>query len=211
VQAVAAAVPVAKAPAAAPAAKAPAPAAPTEKRRAVAPAVRAPRRDLLAEVRAAIQARPRKERVMFGWAAAAIAVIAVVTAAVVLVPRGAAPTGIVTIDAVPWATIIRIEGEDGTVQPLPSPASTPFALTLPAGTYKITLAGPPPELESRVVTAQVQEGGTVTLSPERFRAMTPDEYFESYLTVAAPAASGVPLSTETAPDVAGAAPEGVTP
>jgi tRNA A-37 threonylcarbamoyl transferase component Bud32 len=198
--------------AAAPAAKAPAPAAPAGKRRAVAPAVRAPRRDLLAELRAAIQARPKKERVVFGWAAAAIAVIAVVTAAVVLMPAGAAPpTGVVTIDAVPWATITRIEGEDGTVQPLPSPASTPFALTLPAGTYTITLAGPPPELESRVVTAQVQAGGTAAISTERFRAMTPDEYFESYLTVAGPAASGGPLTTETASGPAGAALQGVTP
>jgi hypothetical protein len=203
--------------AAVPLAKAPAPVPATEKRRAIAPPVRTPRKDLLAGLRAAIQARPRKERVMLGWGAAAIAVIAVVAAAVVLIPPAATLTGVVTIDAVPWATITRIEAEDGRIQPLPSMASTPLALTLPVGTYRITLAGPPPDLESRVVTAQVQAGGTATLSTERFRAMTPDEYFEAYLTAAAP-------STETAtgaagaltPPVAGAspaapAPQGVTP
>jgi tetratricopeptide (TPR) repeat protein len=198
----AAAVPVAKAPGAAPA---------TEKRRAIAPAVRAPRKDLFAGLRAAIQARPRKERVMLGWAAAAVAVIAVVTAVVVMMPA-AAPTGVVTIDAVPWATIARIEAEDGTVQPLPSQASTPLALALPAGTYKITLAGPPPDLESRVVTAQVQAGGSAALSTERFRAMTPDEYFQPYLTAAAPATEDAPGAAGVpAPPVAAPAAQGVTP
>jgi len=132
---------------------------------------------------------------MAGWAAAAIAVIAVVTAAVLLMPPVAAPTGVVAIDAIPWATVARIEAADGTAQPLPNPASTPLAVTLPVGTYKITLAGPPPELESRVMTAQVQAGGTATLSTERFRALTPDEYFERYLTAATPSpesASGAP-------------------
>ena len=199
-------------------------AAAAAKARAVAPALRVPRGDLLAAIRAALQARPRKELVIIGWAAAAIAVIALVTAAVLMMPPAAVPTGIVTIDAVPWATIARIEAEDGTAQPLPSPASTPLALTLPVGTYRITLAGPPPDLESRVVTAQVQEGGTATLSTERFRAMTPDEYFELYLTAAAPAASDPPLPAETAPGAVSAqappatggspaalAPQGVTP
>jgi tetratricopeptide (TPR) repeat protein len=204
VQAVAAAaVAVGNAPAAASVTKAPT--APEVTRRAVAPAARAPRRDFLAELRAAIHARPKKQQMMFGWAAAATVVVGAVIVAVIVIPPAAAPTGIVTIDAVPWATVARIEAEDGTLQPLPTLASTPFALTLPAGTYKITLAGPPPEFESRVMTAQVHPGGTATLSTERFRAMTLDEYFEPYLT-AARAPTETAAGAVTAPPVAGGSP-----
>jgi hypothetical protein len=83
--------------------------------------------------------------------------------------------------------VTKIEAADGTAQQIPPDASTPLWLTLPAGTYKITLAGPPPDLESRIVTVQVEANGTATLNAERFRTMTPEEYFEQYLSSSASA------------------------
>jgi hypothetical protein len=178
----------------------------------------------VASMRTAVQARPKKERLIAAWAAGALALVAVIALTVLLVPR-TIPTGIVIVDAVPWATITRIVSEDGTEQSVPALASTPVSLTLPAGTYNITLAGPPPDSESRIVTVAVAADGTATLSPERFRTMTPDEYFERYLTTtqavdAVPPADGEappadppvaapPAGTAAAPDVA--SPQGATP
>jgi hypothetical protein len=129
--------------------------------------------------------------------------VAIVVGIVALKP-GPVPTGAVAIDAVPFATVTRIEAEDGTTQPLPAQASTPLMLTLPVGTHRITLVGPAPDSESRVVTVQVQVDGTVTPSPERFRTMTLDEYFEQYL---APATPVDPTGAVTPPAV----PEQTTP
>jgi hypothetical protein len=100
---------------------------------------------------------------------------------------GPAPTGSLVIDAVPWATITAIESEGGERVALPPSPSTPLSLTLPTGTYQVVVAGPPPESQTQRITVQI-ETGTSTVAPViRFRALTPDEYFEQYL--AAPTAS----------------------
>jgi hypothetical protein len=67
-------------------------------------------------------------------------------------------------------------------------------LTLPEGTYRITMVGPPPKSESRMVTVQIAANGSAEIAPETFRTMTAEEYFEQYLTsattLADPAAAG---------------------
>jgi hypothetical protein len=67
-------------------------------------------------------------------------------------------------------------------------------LTLPEGTYRITMVGPPPQSESRMVTVQITANGSAAIAPESFRMMTAEEYFEQYLvsapTVGDPAAAG---------------------
>jgi hypothetical protein len=122
--------------------------------------------------------------------AGAVVLVAAIALAVVALRPGVVPTGSVALDAVPWATVTRIEAEDGTPQALPAQTSTPVSLTLPPGTYRITLAGPPPNLEARVVTVQVQADGTAAPALERFRTLTLDEYFEQYLASATPDAAG---------------------
>jgi hypothetical protein len=89
--------------------------------------------------------------------------------------------GTMMIEAVPWANITGIEAADGTRQALPSIASTPMSLNLPVGTYRVRLIGPPPDSESRLVTVQVNVGSVTTAPTERFRTLTPEEYFEQYL------------------------------
>jgi hypothetical protein len=71
-------------------------------------------------------------------------------------------------------------------------------LTLPVGTYQVTLQGPPPDLESRVVTIQILAEGTTAPAPERFRTMTLEEYFEQYLASATAEADGGAIATPAA-------------
>ena len=86
------------------------------------------------------------------WVGAGIAAVGVAAVAALMLTGGTAATGIAVIDAAPWANITEIRNEDGEAQPLPSPASTPLSLTLPAGTYQITLTGPPPESKTETVS-----------------------------------------------------------
>ncbi len=67
-------------------------------------------------------------------------------------PRGAGipssrssstPPGILIIDAAPWGEIRQILGPAGLPRTPPSDAVTPLVLELPAGRYRIDLAGPP--------------------------------------------------------------------
>jgi tetratricopeptide (TPR) repeat protein len=207
----------------APAAKAPA--APAKK---APPSPPRPRRDYVGEARqfltrstasahAAWVARPKKERTIIGWTAVGIAVALAIGIVLLVLPPAVVRTGTVSIDALPWATVTRIEAEDGTTQDVPSPASTPLLLTLPAGTYKVTLTGPPPDQESRVVTVQVQADGTAAPAPERFRTMTAEEYFDQYLTSpgadVVPAATAPPAAPSAAspPTSASAPAQGATP
>lgn len=177
---------------------------PAQARKAPAPA--APRRDIAAEIKGAVakgtsalrrgwDTRSQKDRIAIGAIAGAVVLAAIAAVAVFGRPT-VVPTGSVAIDAVPWATVTRIEAEDGALQGLPAEASTPLSLTLPAGTYRVTLTGPPPELASRVVTVQIKADGTVTPAPERFRTMTLEEYFDPYLTSATRAAEDDALTTE---------------
>jgi tetratricopeptide (TPR) repeat protein len=195
-----------------PLAKAPEPSkVPRQPKPAKPPAPARPRRDYVADLRAALtrstesvrrgwQAKSKRDRMMFASIAGGLVLVAVVAAAVVAVMSRPVPTGVLAIDAVPWATITRIEAEDGTVQPLPAETSTPLTLTLPRGMYRITLAGPPPQQESRVVTVQVDAQGTATPAPERFTTITIEDYFEQYLVSStSETADGTPESATSDP------------
>jgi hypothetical protein len=135
------------------------------------------------------------------WSTRNIAIAAVIgivgVAAVIaalLRGAGAGATGSVVLDAVPWADVTAIEAADGSHPQLPSPASTPMSLSLPAGTYRVRLVGPPPELESRLITVDVQAGGVSSVPTQKFRMLTPEDYFEPYLASSA----GVPdVATQT--------------
>jgi predicted Ser/Thr protein kinase len=116
------------------------------------------------------------------WAiVGAVLAVAAIIAAIVLIPAAIPQSGVLVIDAVPWATITSIQSEDGEQQPLPSPASTPLTLTLPAGTYQVVVTGPPPESEPQRITVQVAANAGTVAPTIRFRPLTPDEYFEQYL------------------------------
>jgi tetratricopeptide (TPR) repeat protein len=198
VEAKAKAPPPAAAPKLPPPAQAKAPVAPAK-----APSPPRPRRDYVGEARAFLTtstasartawvARPKQERAIIAWSAVGVVALVAIGLVVAMLPPAIVPTGAVSLDALPWATVTRIEAEDGTAQSLPPSASTPLVLDLPVGTYRATLTGPPPDLESRVVTFEVLADGTATPAPERFRAMTADEYFELYLASAAAPADAAP-------------------
>ena len=111
------------------------------------------------------QNQPRRSRPAFRtpcasvpmkWVGAVIAAVAVAAVAALLLTGGTPATGTAVIDAAPWANIVEIRNEAGDVQPLPSPASTPLSLALPAGTYQISLTGPPPESKKETVTLRVE-------------------------------------------------------
>ena len=187
---------VAKAPTKPSAAPLKAPAKKVDRPNVLAPAVQA--------VSSALQAigpamRGVKSNALLLWAGVGVAALVVVGVGVFLLTRGPAPTGVAVIDAVPWASVTAVQNDDGEPQPLPSPASTPLTLTLPAGTYQITLTGPPPESKTETVSVRIDVGGTSVVPPTRFQAMTVEEYFELYLgtgdTAATPA---IPTSAETA-------------
>jgi hypothetical protein len=133
------------------------------------------------------------------WAiVGAVAAVAAIIAAIVLMPTAIPQSGVLVIDAVPWATITSIQSEDGEQQPLPSPASTPLTLTLPAGNYQVDVTGPPPESEPQRITVQVAANVGTVAPTIRFRPLTPEEYFEQYLV--APVAPVDPsLATPGAP------------
>ena len=140
------------------------------------------------------------------WAGAAVVVVAAIAVIAYFATRGPAPTGTLVIDAAPWATVTAIQTESGRAQPLPSPASTPLSISLPAGTYQITLTGPDSKVTT--VTARVDVGGVAVAPPARFQTVTVEEYFEQYL-AAGSAAGGAPAAG-AAPDPSGA-PAAATP
>lgn len=142
-------------------------------------------------------------------AAVAVVLLAVVGAVIFLRPPSAVPAaGAVIVDAVPFATVTGIEAEDGRQLQLPQNVSTPLALTLPAGTYRLRLAGPPPESETRTVTIDVTADGVTTPKVEQFRALTPAEYFEPYLSLSVPTASDAGAPEGVAATGSGAASTG---
>jgi hypothetical protein len=125
--------------------------------------------------------RERVARVPLTWPAAGVAGVAAVAIAAFTLLGGPAATGTVVIDAVPWAHVTEIRNQDGELQPLPPSPSTPLSLALPAGTYQISLAGPPPESKTQTVTLRIEAGGTSVAPVTRFQALTVDEYFSEYL------------------------------
>jgi hypothetical protein len=125
--------------------------------------------------------RPVAGKVPLKWVGAGVLVVAGVALAVFMLPGGVAPTGTAVIEAVPWANITEIRNQDGNVLPLPPAAATPFSLALPAGTYEISLAGPPPESKKETVTLRVEAGRTNVGPITRFHSLTVDEYFDEVL------------------------------
>src|SRR4029077_10753411 len=91
------------------------------------------------------------------------------------------PPGTLVIDAAPWGTITAIDAQNGNHLPLPSAASTPLSISLPAGTYQVTVTGPPPESQAQRFTVRVDPNGANVAPLVRFHVMTPEEYFEQYL------------------------------
>ena len=151
-------------------------------RRAKLPAV-----DFQAKLRAlsgalpAIDFRQLGTRKTLIWGGAGILAIAVMAVGIMSIAGGPAPTGTLILDAVPWATVSAVVTEDGEPQTLPSPASTPLALTLPAGTIEVVLVGPPPDSQEQRVSVRVEAQTAVAVPAVRFRPVTPEEYFEQYL------------------------------
>jgi serine/threonine protein kinase len=126
------------------------------------------------------------------WVSSGAVVLVAVLVVTYLATRGPAPTGTLVIDAVPWATVTAIRGNDKTLDALPLPASTPVSLALPPGTYQVTLTGPAPEARVVTLTASVG-GGRISVVPlTRFQALTAEDYFEQYLGSAAADAPTVP-------------------
>jgi hypothetical protein len=140
-----------------------------------------------------------------GWTALAVMLALVAIAGVILIPRPAPPMGTMMIEADPWANITGIEAADGTRPALPQWASTPMSLNLPVGTYRVRLIGPTPDSESRLVTVQVNVGSVTTAPTERFRSLTPEEYFEQYLPATEPT-SDPPLPADPTAASAAVAP-----
>jgi hypothetical protein len=142
------------------------------------------------------------------YGAAALTVLLLAALALSFVGGGPPPTGTAVIEAIPWGTITAIEAEDGERMPLPDEPATPIALTLPVGTYRISLAGPTPGLPGQQVTVQVLEQSTQVAPTVRFPVITVEDYFEQYLA----STSTLDAAEETAPiDPAAPAGEAAAP
>jgi hypothetical protein len=141
------------------------------------------------------------------WGGAVLVLVG--TAAVagsMLWPAAVPARGVLVIDAVPWGTITRVAAENGERQPLPSPASTPLAMSLLPGTYQVHITGPNAEGPPQQITVRVESGGATVMKPVQFGSVTPEEYFEPYLTAAAPTpVDAAPVEGGTAPDSGSAA------
>jgi tetratricopeptide (TPR) repeat protein len=159
----------------------------------------APLQSLLVSARATLNSTSKQQRQVIGGAVAAVVIVVAAVALLMTRPAPAVPTGTLVIEAVPWATVIAIEAEDGAVQPVPAQASTPLALNLPAGTYRIRVAGPPPDAEARLLTVTVGENGVALAPVERFGVITPEEYFEPYLATPEPPNEAAPPAPPDAP------------
>jgi len=155
---------------------------------------------LLASARAAINAKSKQQKMLAVAGAAAVVLLVIAGVAIAIIARpGVVSTGTVLIDAVPWAQITDIQAEDGTHPSLPSEASTPLSIVLPEGAYRIRIVGPPPRSETKDIRVQVMANATITSPPQRFEAISVDDYFNQYLQ--APASSAGAESA-TAPAVA---------
>ena len=118
--------------------------------------------------------------------AAAVAVLAIGGAAAALLRPAPVSMGTLVVDAAPWAVITAIRSDDGQEQAVPADAGTPMTLALPLGRYTITLTGPMPNGESRMVTVDITSANGVTSAPvERFGSITAEEYFGQYLSSSA--------------------------
>jgi hypothetical protein len=210
---------------------APAPPAPAARRPAPAPVAKPPKpaapdlgtrlRSMAARISAALPALPAlptlpalpalpkldfrqlDRRTALIWGGGAALAITLLAVGILTIAGGPAASGTVILDAVPWATVSAVVSEDGEPQPLPSPASTPLALALPAGDYEVVFVGPPPDSQEQRVSVHVDAETAVAIPIVRFRAVTPEEYFEPYL--------AAPAEPALAPEPVAPAPVASTP
>jgi hypothetical protein len=119
-----------------------------------------------------------------GLAASAVVALLVIGAIVWLMldRQTAAPVTpvLVVIDASPWASVRGILTDKGEKQPLPQNASTPLAISLTPGSYRVSLVGPPPTSELREVALEVHVNTSAKVY-ERFGSMTADDYLRDIL------------------------------
>jgi hypothetical protein len=118
------------------------------------------------------------------------ATVTVVAAAIgtVLLLRTPPTRSFVVLDATPWATITSIQNGDGEPQPLAEIRSTPLAVQLTPGAYRVSFEGPPPQSEKRTIEIRVESGAALMAPVQRFAAPSVDEYFRPYLVPPVPAA-----------------------
>jgi hypothetical protein len=150
----------------------------------------------------------RHRRTVLVAAVATVLVLGIAAAVVVNLLRTPVvpPSGTVLIDAVPWGTVTAVRSADGREHVLPPDALTPVLITLPTGSYDITVAGPGPGLESQHVRVDVAADGSASAPVVRFATITVENYFEQYLKAPAEAArdavgggkagAGVPVPQE---------------
>jgi serine/threonine protein kinase len=178
-----------------PASNQPAAKAPVEKEWRV---IVARSKTIVAAAHSVVAAVPRDRRTL-SIVAIAVGVVVVAVVGFTLL-NGPAPTGTVVIDAVPWGAITAIETESGEPVTLPSSASTPYSMTLPTGTYQVVVAGPPPESQPQRITVQVEKSVSTVVPLIHFRPLTPEEYFEEYLSApTAPTLNSGAVPAEPAP------------
>ena len=122
-----------------------------------------------------------------GLLALAIVTVLAAGAAIIWLPFGregtvAPPPGpvLVVIDASPWATIRGIRSESGERHSLPQNASTPLAVSLTPGSYRVSLVGPPPASELREVGLRVEANASPRVY-EPFPSMTAEDYLRDVL------------------------------
>ena len=145
---------------------------------------------------------PVTRRQQMIWAGAALGVVIVAALAIVALPIVATPPpGTLVIDAVPWGTVAAIANEKGASVALPAAPSTPLSLVVPSGTYQVTVTGPPPESQTQRITVRVEPNGSIVAPLVRFQVITPEDYFEPYLSAPAPPAESTPAAdTAAAPE-----------
>lgn len=159
-----------------------------------APGVWSMLRTRAAAAAGALRARPAPQQRLLVAGAAGAALIGLAVLAVAFRPAVAPVMSSVVIDAAPFATVTALERADGTPVALPPVPVTPLTLPLPVGSYRVHLAGPEPEGETRVIAFDLAAQEPTVLPVVPLVPLTPSGYFEQYLSVlAAPAADDVPI------------------
>ena len=136
--------------------------------------------------RGTIQAAKKGSRSRTMLVAGGVAALLVAAAVVVVLMQAPVPTGVLVVDAAPWAYITRIQAEDGSTIPLPPSATTPLSLTVAAGKYQVSLKGQAPASAVRQVNVEVKADGVQIAPPAQFEAVSVEDYFAPYLDVAPP-------------------------
>jgi serine/threonine protein kinase len=149
-----------------------------------------------------------QRRAVVAAAIATVVVFGIAAAIVVNLFRtpGVPPSGAVLVDAVPWGTVTAVRSADGKEHVLPSDALTPLLITLPPGSYDITVAGPGSGSASQQVRVEVAPDALASAPIVRFATVTVEDYFGQYLKPTEPASSAAGTQ-----DTAGVPAPGVQP